>query len=153
MLAWTLAGMLAETVATPAGFTWGKVLENLLTWGLISLITAGVTILFLKWQMADLLKRTDTLEKRHVQHTAGINSLQLAAKDCKRECERDFVNKAEYCRMVGTQDRFESELSHRIDEFRSSMDKKLESVHGRITDCATQIARIQGEASGKENLQ
>ena len=79
--------------------------------------------------------------------------LQLAAKDCKRECERDFVNKAEYCRMVGTQDRFESELSHRIDEFRSSMDKKLESVHGRITDCATQIARIQGEASGKENLQ
>ncbi|HOD79969.1 MAG: hypothetical protein BWX88_02679 [Planctomycetes bacterium ADurb.Bin126] len=75
-----------------------------------------------------------------------ITQIERARLECRAQAVRDFVDKGEHVRVIAQQTAFERQVVAELTAIRESVDKKLDAVHGRVTDVAKQIARMEGAA-------
>jgi hypothetical protein len=136
----------------------GQILTQIFTAAAIgigsTLITARVLLAKHEERIKALEGKTGELTKSDREQEQSISAGVQSLLRCQFDCQGRYVSKPEYLTLLATNTASQEHLHSSMGEMSGRIYEQLESIHGRITSLATQVAHIAGKqeaASGSPN--
>ncbi len=135
-------------MAMLAQFSFYDILENLISAGVIGLISAGMLLVVLKHETRRQSASLERLFELVGRHEAELANIRAERASCELRAAHAFATKDEIVRMGANQSQRSREIFERIELSEQHIDEKIGSVHDRINTLATTTARLEAAKEG-----
>lgn len=116
----------------------GSIVERLISWVVIGLVTGGITVAVMRSQMKTLMDAVGDLTRTAAEHDRQIAELRNARTSCELRSSRQYATRAETARLISDQTSQYQGIMSKLDDMSSTM-------HGRINRIETGLAKLRGE--------
>ncbi len=116
----------------------GNIVERLISWIVIGLITGGITVAVMRSQMKALVSMVADLTTTVADHERQLADLRTDRTTCELRSSRTYATRAETARLI-------SDQTNQYREIMTKLDDMSATLHGRINRVETGLAELRGE--------
>ncbi len=127
---------------------WEYIAAGVGVWLITQVLASLVATQILRRDTRSLTDAIKALATTVATHETQLGQLRQDRAGCELRASDKYATRAELARLISDQTVFLRRHEQKIDEAARRADEKIDKVHSRITDVATNVAAMRSKAGG-----